>query len=265
MPLEFSEEELRRTAHNLERLRDFLIARRSWSVPGGVEDACTVIRETSTALTAAIDALGAEEAHDGAGHEDLPNPLPAGELDGERLRKFAKFLEQLRVWFAGRQGWTVPSGATDATSSIRRFLIGTRSAIDEILARSGAGGDAAEDDGSAPVEEDAAAEGPDEPEVLYPPNPDARLVVEDTHEAPALQEFRGQIELAYEAKGRLMTFLEENHVSFNSYEQHAFEAKVVRWIQATPEGSALVIKVSGLQGKIEPYPTYAPKTQDQAE
>jgi len=97
------------------------------------------------------------------------------------------------------------------------------------------------------------------PPVAVPTGPGSRLILENTTEQPLLQEFQGNVELTQDAEKRLQTFLSLNDIELNSYELRKLEEKVRRWVEATPDGQSLVLKIGGLHGKREPYPSYVPR------
>ena len=84
----------------------------------------------------------------------------------------------------------------------------------------------------------------------------ARLVLEDTERTPVLQTFKGAVELTLKAQQALGELLDQAGITHNSYQRNKLERKVLQWVQATPPGSVLVIRIGDLNGVPEPS-TYA--------
>ena len=84
----------------------------------------------------------------------------------------------------------------------------------------------------------------------------ARLILHDTVKKRLLQEFRGVKELTTETRELVDKFFENQSVSFSDREMRKIYDKVQKWIEGTPEGRVLVVKISGLSGKAEPYSSY---------
>ncbi len=76
---------------------------------------------------------------------------------------------------------------------------------------------------------------------------------------PLLQEFKGVRELTVLTKEKLHSFLAKQGIEFGKNETRHLHDKVLRWIEGTPTGRVLVIKISGLYGKPEAYSSYQPK------
>ena len=87
----------------------------------------------------------------------------------------------------------------------------------------------------------------------------ARLTLEDTFARPLLQVRGGVADLTPAAMTMVDEFFAEQGVKLEGAERRRFHDKVLRWIQSTPDGQNLVVRLSGLTGKPEAYSSYRPK------
>ena len=118
-----------------------------------------------------------------------------------------------------------------------------------------------------PTADAPESEAADEPEALTSGDlgpvaevdANARLILEKTDLRPLLQEFKGVRELTVLTKEKLHSFLAKQGIEFGKNETRHLHDKVLRWIEGTPTGRVLVIKISGLYGKPEAYSSYQPK------
>lgn len=254
-------EDLEKAARNLERLAVFVGERRSWILGNGCEEPALATRETAQSLA---DLLGGwSEDLDGEPVPILkPAALePAGKISAGRMAKFSEFLDRLYGWFESHQHSDLPEAAEVTVASIRSSLSTTANALTELL------GPAAAFAGGEPPAPAATAVDESEPADLGPlTSPDlgpvaevdmrARLVLEDTPEVPLLQEFRGVVELTTEAKDQVREFFAGQGVPVEGNDLRRLFDKVLKWVEGTPEGRVLVIKISGLSGKPQPYSSY---------
>jgi hypothetical protein len=89
-------------------------------------------------------------------------------------------------------------------------------------------------------------------------------MLKDTEAEPCLQEFQGRRELAPDTVAKLDAFAEENELEMTEHERRRFLQNVQRWIETTPEGQVLTIRVSRLHGAPKPYPQYRPDPSHKA-
>jgi hypothetical protein len=258
---QFADDELRKAAHNADRIRVFFGERTMWTLsPEGrqaLEKVLTALRSNVEIIEGLFARLGIDVATEPAEADVV---LPGGELDAPRLRAFAGFLEQFHGWLCGQSHGAISSEGAQLMSSIHRSLAATGEAVTAILE--------ADQVTSAPqpvavTPEPAFQQAPRPVHAKRPAAPamqsnDSRLVLQDTDETPVLQELRGQIELTPQAKDALSTFLATHGIELDSYKRRKLETNILRWIHATPEGQILVLKISALHGAPEPYPTYRP-------
>jgi len=178
--------------------------------------------------------------------QPTPDLLPPAELDASRLEKFTVFLNQLRQWFTRKDDATLPPDGEDHLREIYAALTTTRSAAESLLAVAEAR--------RAAADREATEHGE-----IVEVDRQARLVLEHTDATPLLQEFKGVAELTPEAKGTLQEFVDEHELDLGPFEKRRLQDRVLRWIESTPEGQVLVLKISGLHGRAEVYSSYQSK------
>jgi hypothetical protein len=280
MPEEITIQELQKVSRNLERLAEFIGARRGWTLASGDKTAATYAREAGESLSKEIAGMT-------DGEIELPSSFnqpsllePSGRVSAKRLSKFADFMVQLQQWFASHKNINLPAGSEESIRSIQGSLGGTSDALGLLLesavletistTRSTVG---AAESSSAPTIDRPFAVNVSQPEAADGPEPltsvdlgpvadvdrDARLILDHTKELPLLQNFQGVAELTVEAEEQLDSFLAEQGVELGEYETHRIHDKVLRWIEAAPTGNVLTIKISGLFGKPEAYSSYQPR------
>lgn len=246
-------EMLQRTSKNLERLRDYFETRIYWTVPEDAQAGISALHMTlKTALSIVIGPLLARNGVE-------PNPTvthrrveqtTVNSFETDRLERFSGFLEQLSDWFIAHGGDTTTPTDRDLLEKIFRIVENTCLAIEAVLKNN-----------SIEFSPQYEPPPPNEPKVteMEGGNVRAKLVLDDTEETPVLWEFRGEIELHYDAKQSLHQFLEDAGLKYSSYELTKFENKVLGWVKSRPHGYVLIIKISTLHDKREPYPTYDKK------
>ena len=280
MPEEITIQELEKASQNLERLAEFIGARRGWTLASGGETAATYAREAAESLSKEIAGMTDDEIEIPSSFNQPSLLEPSSRVSAKRLSKFADFMVQLQQWFSSHKNIKLPAGSEESIRSIQGSLGGTSDALGLLLesaalettsnTRSTAG--AAESSSTltidrpyaATISQPEAADGP-EPLTIDDLGPvadvdrDARLILEHTEVRPLFHSFQGVAELTVEAKEQLDSFLAEQGVELAEYETHRIHDKVLRWIEAAPTGNVLVIKISGLFGKPEAYSSYQPK------
>ena len=246
-------EMLQRTRKNLERLRDYFEARVHWKVPQETQAGIAALHMTlKTMLDVVLVPLLARNGIEpnAAVTYRRVEQTTLNSFESSRLERFSGFLEQLSDWFIAHGSDTNTPTDRELLEKIFRIVEGTCLAVEAVLKHNSM-----------------------EYNPLYPPPPPlepkvteieggnvrAKLVLDDTEETPVLWEFRGDVELHYDAKQALGTFLEEAGLKYSSYEQTKLENKVLQWVKSRPHGYVLVIKISTLHGRREPYPTYEKK------
>ncbi len=247
-------EDLAKAARNLERLAVFVGERRSWLLADGCEGPAMATRETAHSLADLLSGWF-EDLDDAAVAIIRPTPLePASKISANRMSRFSEFLDQLYGWFESHQHGDLPDAAEEMVASIRASLTATANALTELLGPAAAFAEAAPAE-APPAQEAAPLTSPDLGPVAEV-DMRARLVLEDTTETPLLQEFRGVVELTTEAKQQVREFLEKQGVVMEDNDLRRLHDKVLKWVEGTPEGRVLVIKISGLSGKPQPYSSY---------
>jgi hypothetical protein len=269
MTATLQDELLVKAAHNITRVEEFFVARRGWSAtPDGVAALRSLHAALSHALGEAVRPL--LERHRLTEPQGEPEwgvaPLPPNELEAERVQRFGVFVQQLGDWFMTLPEEQVSARGRELLSAVAGALAGTASAVEQVLAAHGVvvpSLQPEEPPDPAPPDPPPATVSP---EAVMPPARTAgdenkvRLVLDDTEGTPVLQTFQGVVELTCDTQQALSELLEQGGITYDSYQRHKFERKVLQWVQATPQGSVLVIQIGDLTGQLEPYPTYAVKT-----
>ncbi len=267
--------DLIRARRNVERIADFLLERRALAVEDGgdaqLRRLWSGVLAVSERIQPVLRAAAASPPRPVALAE-APEPA-AGRLETARVQRFAEFVEQLDGWFGAHGEGVEGDDGVAATVGLYAALTTIRDAVSEMLDRAQRAAAAA---ASAPTT--PAPPGDEPPAVAAPPlvgapEPPAdlpqpvqvrstrRLLLADLDERPLLQEFQGSTELTSAAQELLTEFLDEHGISLGGYQRHKLDAAVQRWIEATPDGQVLVLKIGGLRGRLEPYPSYVPREQ----
>lgn len=268
--------DLERARHNLQRVCDFLAIHTAPPAAGGGRP------EVSRLFDAAVGLCQRLQPVLEANGVSPPRPLPAvaeaaggRPLDATRAGRFSDFIAQLEQWFAVQAGLTASTQGVAAVRAMYASLITIRSATSVLLDQIDAAPPAAPDEtASAGGEHDVpAASGsaeipaapPPPPLPLAQPRSNRKLLLVDLDERPLLAQFQGANELTETAVTSLTEFLDEHGIELSSYDRRRLDDKVRRWIEATPDGQALVLKVGGLRGSLEPFPSYVPRETVKAE
>lgn len=240
--------ELEKAAKNLERLSAFLGERRTWNLGSGAESAASATKEAATFLANTVAGMV-----EGVDETDIatrqPETLqPPGQVSANRLQKFADFLNDLADWFSVHSEAELPEDSDSYVVEMRESLAGACEAIDQLF--------------KPPQEEPPAPQEPLTSTDLGPiakVDANASLILEPSFSAPLLNTFKGVRELSSRTKTNIDEFLAAQSIEFDEAESRRLHDKVLRWIEATPDGRVLVIKISGLTGKPQAYSSYQPK------
>jgi len=244
-------EDLDKAARNIERISAFIGERRDWIVGDGGESKATEIRDSARALAGMLVEKTSVEP-DPEIEIKLPSKLePSAKISAARLSKFADFLGQLRGWFSSQDDVAVLEKNVDAVQSIHGSLALVCAAVESLLKPVMA------PEPPSPKVDDLIGEIDDTPVAEVDVN--ARLVLEDTDLRPLIPTFKGITELSLGAKEALDDFLAEQSIELDPDERRRLDDKLLKWIEGTPLGQVLVIKLSGLSGKPQAYSSYQPK------
>ncbi len=255
-------EELKKAARNLERLSQFMGERRDWLLGMDAERAALETRNSALALSDLLTAWVDESGNDiGIGRVRQPPGLePTGKVSAGRLSKFSEFLDQLNTWFESHRDAPVPPDSEEPIRSIRASLKATHDALTRLLGPAAIpGGANVENEATEAEEKDPRDFGPLTADDLGPVaevDINARLILHDTVKKRLLQEFRGVRELTKETRELVDGFFAKQKVEHSDNEMRKVYDKVQKWIEGTPEGRVLVVKISGLSGKPEAYSSY---------
>lgn len=247
--------DLDKASANLHKMAEFFSARRQWRAPDS---------EVVEQLWRAVLGLG-EMVQDLVQMHQVPvsrpgdsaaSALPPDEFDPARVQRFVAYMGQVTAWFEAHRSADLDSGAHESLARVFSALVSLRQSLDEIAS------------GSAPkpqkASEPPAPEPPPEPLPPPPENAPDRLVLFDCDETPMLQTFQNQVELSDLAREEIRNFLQAWGILPGRYQLQKFEEKVQRWIESTPDGQMLVLKVGGLSGRREPYPSYVQRKVGEA-
>lgn len=240
-------EELEKASNNVQRLFGFIGERRCWILASDAEDAASALAEAARSLAAVVDNLTGADDSDDATVRQPAGLEPSGRVTAARLVKFTDFIDQLRAWFSAHDGAALPEGSDELVRSLRNSLAGAIQATEQLL-------------GPA-----AATETVSEPLISGDLGPvaevdmSARLELDNIASRPLLQIFRGVTELTPEAITMIDRFFAKQGIALEGPEKRRFHDKALKWIKGTPEGQMLVVRLSGLSGKVEAYSSYKPR------
>ncbi len=264
-------QEIETIHRNLFRMAQFISERSAWTLPYNADAPLQKVRGLISNLQSRIGSLRTS-ASSGDGLDSPPElgfeQLPPSKFDGDRLYRFAAFLEDLDKWFTTRSGFEDPEKQSQVFVAIESSLIALADATRSLLETN-----YPDSSPSTPTPVTAATEAPpsttgavehiERPQVEsdeeLEPIPNLKLVLKNTTERPLLQEFQGRVELTFEAKERLQAFLVEARAEMAESDQRRFEEKVLRWIEGTPDGQILILKSGAMDGPFKLYPIYRHK------
>ena len=246
-------EELEKASHNVQRLFGFIGERRDWILASDAEDAASALAEAARSLAAVVNNLtGSDDPEE----PDVRQPArlePSGRVTAGRLIKFTDFIDQLRTWFSSHDGATLPEGSDSFVGSLHASLAGAIEAIEQLLGPSPGAG-AATGTGAEPEPLISGDLGP-----VAEVDMSARLELDNIASRPLLQVFRGVTELTPAAVSMIDRFFTKQGIELEGPEKRRFHDKALKWIKGTPEGQMLVVRLSGLSGKVEAYSSYKPR------
>lgn len=236
--------QLAKAAATVGRVAAFLQSHRTARLDPAISSAAGAVRDAASALATLVRARLPDDAVPGS--PDVSD-APAGPLDRERLTRFATYLGDLRRWFTelGDLGLSPP------TVMHLEDLLGALQTIQDTVASFAP---AEEHDPAKPVHHQPVMRS-DPPSTVGESAVSGRMVFDHTVDRPLLREVHGQPELTVEAKQLVAKFLDEHGLE-GATTRHRLETRMLRWLEATPSGQVLVLKLGALTGRPEPYPTY---------
>jgi len=253
--------ELAKAAHNLGRLAEFVGVRRRWDIAEGGGSPAKNAHRASKAITELIREMTGGEISAPVGVAQPSELEPSGEVSADRLGKFADYLEQLRRWFEAHNGTDLPYESANHARSIQRSLAATVEALAEML-----GGSASESESIQKPEKTAIDESEqltrDDLGPVAKVDPNARLILDHTWEKSLLQKRDGILELTPDTTKRLDAFFSEQSFELNTHERRRLYEKVQRWVESTPNGRVLVLRMTGLSGKLDVLSSFQPKEEE---
>jgi len=191
-----------------------------------------------------------------AGTAPLPGeePRPA-RLDASKLRTISGYLGKVLSWITSKDGARVAARCQESFVELLAMV----EFIATIASSACAGTPPAEEPSGhadqAPAVSQLLSDAPpaiDAPDV--PP-----LTLEHTFQEPLLRGMEGKFELTQRAVTMLDDYFKECELEFDNGERRRLYRKIVRWLEATPEGMVLTLRIGGLSGRLEPYPRYQPR------
>jgi len=240
-------EELEKASNNVQRLFGFIGERRDWVLASDAEGAATSLAEAVRSLAVVVASLTDSDDAESLVVRQPVKLEPSGRVTAARLTKFTDFIDQLRMWFSAHDGATLPEGSDGIIHSLQASLAGAIEAVEQLLGP------------AAPVVPES------EPLISGDLGPvaevdmSARLELDNIASRPLLQIFRGVTELTPEAISMIDRFFAKQGIEMDGPEKRRFHDKALKWIKGTPEGQMLVIRLSGLSGKVEAYSSYKPR------
>jgi hypothetical protein len=261
---QIAETDLRKASGNIERVQEFFASRISWKA----DAACgQELQRMDLECAGLVDTVGTMLQHNGLSFtkqrrpEEVPQ-RPPGNLEAARVEKFAQFMAQQHLWFNANVENRVAGAGRELLRSIHRCLCTTNLAVQMVLEHNQLQRLAPEKrhPSTAAAPRNASGASPEQPikeRTIKDPKL-ARLELIDTVENPLLVSFKGGFELSSDTKGAIDQFLARNDIEMSNHQLRRYLDKVVHWIEAIPEGQALVLKISLVQD--EPYPSYAPRS-----
>jgi hypothetical protein len=288
--------EVAKATANIERIRSFLAPRVEWAVnPQSRAALVRIVLSLQSIEAAVVHLLGEHEPSDlGPAPPGAVEALEPGSLNEARLAKIAQFADQLAHWFEAHDGQEPGTAATELgrlrqgltlTVHLMEKMIGIETpstaeapaavppAADLLPEADPLPGDEERTVGSGPVALGPASasrigraatvpgEGREKLGQLSRPaaqRSDA-LVLDPAGEEELLVMRNDQVELSPSTRRRLDEYLESEQVELTKLDRRTFERKVLRWIEAIPIGQILIIKITDLNDRTEPYARYQPR------
>jgi hypothetical protein len=236
--------QLAKAAATLGRVAAFLDRHRTAQIDPAISPAASTVRDAASALAAMVRSRlpdGAQPGH------PRTEGAPTGPLDPDRLQRFATYLSDLRRWFSELDDL----GLSPPTVMHLEDLLGALQTIQDAVATLTA---ATDPEPVVAVHHRPAPPAGDSPRRTGAEDGD-RMVFEHAPERPLLREVHGKAELTDAARELIAEFLAKHEISGGAA-KHRLETRMLRWLEATPAGQVLVLKMGSLTDRPEPYPTY---------
>ena len=240
-------EELQKASRNVERLSEFVGERRDWMLASDAGNAAASLADAARSLDEVISKLVASDDLDEPQARQPAKLEPPGQVTPGRLVKFAEFIDQLRTWFLAHNSAALPEGSDPFVRSLRDSLAGTVTAVEALC------GPALTV--KAPEDRRVTADLGQVAEV----DMNARLEFDNIASRPLLQISRGVTEFTPDTVSMIDQFFAKQGIQLEGSERRRFHEKILKWIKGTPEGQMLVVRLSGLSGKVEAYSSYKPR------
>ncbi|NOZ93535.1 MAG: hypothetical protein GXP47_02195 [Acidobacteria bacterium] len=254
--MELRWEDLEKAHRNLRQIYLYLAA----TVPGApadpaLQDHLEKILVLSRSVGADLASLAAEN---GITTDDQSPPTGAPgatSLDRSKLQSITSYLEKVAAWLEGVRAARVPERSAGQLAELVA-MTGTMVTILEIGSMPANTGESGAD-GPAQAPLTAADMRPTGPIAVEVPQVEP-LVLEHTFQEPLLRGVEGKFELTTRAMRRIDEFLHSAQLDYDAGELRRFYRQVARWLEATPDGMVLTLRIGGLSGRAEPYPKYQP-------
>ncbi len=254
--MELRWEDLEKAHRNLRQIYLYLAA----TVPGApadpaLQDSLERILVLSRSVAADLAALAAENGIT-TQDESPPTGAPgATSLDRSKLQSITNYMVKVAAWLEGVRGAQVPQRSVGQLAELVAMAGAMVTTLETASLPSKAGESEADGPSNAPLT--AADMRPTGPAAVEVPDVEP-LFLEHTFQDPLLRGVEGKFELTTRAIRQIDEFLHNAQLDYDAGELRRFYRQVARWLEATPDGMVLTLRIGGLSGRAEPYPKYQP-------
>jgi hypothetical protein len=185
---------------------------------------------------------------------------PPRRLQATEITRAFTFADRAAAWLSQHDDTQVSEDDLKNLQLMARLNFETRKIIGAVLAPQRA------DDRTPPgapgqhVAAGPAVVSSESPSHTESPLYSGELVLLDAPEDPLLQEWGDKMEVTPRATELVDRFLADAGLKLDASARQKLNRNVEKWLVATPEGMALVIRIGELQGQPEPYPKYVPES-----
>ncbi|HHQ49237.1 MAG TPA: hypothetical protein ENK19_10200 [Acidobacteria bacterium] len=254
--MELRWEELEKAHRNLRQIYLYLHVAVADANPG---DVSCVEPLKQVGIAARTIATHLQELARNNGIEIQPAPLPSNppgqaHLDHAKLQAVTAYMNKILQWIESATDARIPDRCREPIFEVHALLEAIERISSSTPADEGQDGGTVNDDPLASI--DMTPSGPEAIEV-----PDVgELVLEHTFQEPLLRGVEGKYELTQRAIKIIDEFFDRAEIEYAGGERRRLHRKIARWLEATPDGMVLTLRIGGLSGRAEPYPKYRPRT-----
>jgi len=251
--MELRLEELEKARRNLEQIYLYFLSAMS-TAPADIASVEAIEQVGSTARLIQTN-LREMAAANGIGIEatPLPSDLPGqARLEQKKLQAISAYMNKVLRWLGTAKSSQVPATCREAFLQVSTVVEALAQIVEDQAAMAQEVEQAAPGSNDPLASVDTAPSGPAPVEV-----PDmGSLVLEHTFQEPLLRGVEGKYELTQRAIEQIDTFFAGADIAHDTGERRRYYRKIARWLEATPDGMVLAIRIGGLSGRPEPYPKY---------